>query len=259
MVYLHAYNTINIWEKFSSTPIANYEEPNRRMLLNILASNVDQLVDSIVFNEQKANKWQNSSWGHAVDILNQNRHLHDYPHLNIDFVNPPNIHIHTPLHDVSTSSYKHVKVLLEWLYRNKICIEGFKLIVLFCDEQLLCRIWHLLGLGEMWGEIIPFPGDLHFNMHTGLGIMRAGEEYLLLIAELLGYKYIKVDFELDHWSHHDSFLLMVAEAAVQWLYSLLPKSHDGRHMPFEEIVQHVTPNKNISFFYNVYLFYVFDL
>lgn len=81
----------------------------------------------------------------------------------------------------------------------------------------------------MWGGIIPFPGDLHFNMHTGLGIMRAGEEYLLLIAELLGYKYIKVDFELDHWSHHDSFLLMVAEAAVRWLYSLLPKSHDGRH------------------------------
>jgi len=110
--YTKVYNTINIYKKFPTTPITNYDKPERRMLPNILPTNVERIKDSIVFGEAKAHKWQNSSWAHAVDIITHDKHLHAYPELDKEFVEPPNIHIHQPLHDVSTSAYKDVIVLL---------------------------------------------------------------------------------------------------------------------------------------------------
>jgi hypothetical protein len=151
--YSHVHNTINIWEKFSSTPIANFDEENRKLLPDINSSSVDHLADSIVFGEEKATKWQNSSWKHVVDTINNNKHLHAYPDVDPPFVDPPKIHIHTPLHKISTSSYKDVKELLNWILRNKFRIDKYFLVILFGDKQLVCRIWHLLGLYEIFGEI----------------------------------------------------------------------------------------------------------
>ena len=65
------------------------------------------------------------------------------------------------------------------------------------------------------------------------------------IAELLGYKYIKVDFQLEHWSEHDNFLLMVADCAVHWLVDLLPERY--KNISFERILKKIAPNKHISF------------
>jgi len=92
-------------------------------------------------------------------------------------------------------------------------------------------------------------------MHAALGIFRAAKEYLLSIAEELGYQYIKEDFALDNWSQHDSFLMTVAEAGVVWLYNMLPAN--GKDMSFEEILKKISPNKHVSFF-NIYLLCIFD-
>ena len=242
------YNTVNIWEKFSPpNTISNYDKPHCTMLPNLSSKNIQAIENSIVFDIHKANKWLNSSWDHAVKMKSQNISMHAYPKVaNNTHVEPPKIHIHQPIHNASTSSYKHVRKILEWLYLNKIKAEGYKLIVLFADEQLVCCIWHLLALmGSIWGDIIPFPGDFHLVIHVNLGIMRAGKEYLMSIAELLGYKYIKVDFQLEHWSEHDNFLLMVADYAVHWLLDLLPERY--KNISFERILKKIAPNKHISF------------
>ena len=256
--FSHTYNTLNIWEKFPTVPIANYDEENRKPLPDITASNVERFVDSIVFDKTKAEKWQNSSWQHAVETITDDRHLHAYPNVNPPLVTPPNIHVHTPLHNVSTQSYKDIKVLLEWILHNKIRIDKYLLVVLFGDEQLICRIWHLLGIqGNIWGDLIPFPGDLHFKMHCALGIMRVGEDYLIPLAKELGYASInKKDFKLEDWSQHDSFLMVVGEAAVVWLHNLLPNKM--KQLPFDEIMSKISTNKHVSFLYGVVVVNIFD-
>lgn len=247
ITYSHYYNTINIWERFPVCNIAEYDEENRQMLPNILPENQQSIKNTIVFNQAKMSKWENNSWEHAVDMKDKNISLHSYPVVEADVeVEPPNIHIHLPIHDASTASYKDVRKLLQWIYHKKFLDEGHKLVVLFADEQLVCRVWHLLGQnGNMWGEILPFPGDLHLTMHVALGIMRIGEEYLLPLAEMLGYKYIKVDFKLSKWSQHDGFLTTIAQGAVAWLHGLIPARH--KNISFQGILDAISNNYTISF------------
>ena len=119
------------------------------------------------------------------------------------------------------------------------------MIVGFGDEQFVIRVWHLLGLyHEFWGDMIPFPGDLHGVMHVALGIMRVGEDYLVPLAKHLGYKYIKVDFELKAWSQHDHFLILVAEGSTRWLQGKIPQQH--KHLNFAAVMKKIAPNKHIS-------------
>ena len=89
-------------------------------------------------------------------------------------------------------------------------------------------------------------------MHCCLGIMRIGEEYLLPIASELGYVGInKKDFKLADWSQHDSFLMVVAEAAVIWLCNLLPAKY--KQLPFDEILAKINANKHVSHLYIYFL------
>jgi hypothetical protein len=246
--YTKVYNTINIWELYPQYKISPYNETNRQMLPNITDYNVDYMAHQIVFRKEHYDMWLNSSWRHVTTIKEQNLPLSAYPHTN-EHVEPPHIEIHKPLHRVSTASYAHVEKLLEYIYNKKIKEQQYKLVILFCDEQLFARVWELLAkMGNIWGDILPFPGDLHFKMHVCLGIMRIGQEYLLPLANHFGYKYIKVDFALKAWHQHDDFLLMVADGAVEWLQRLLPeKRKDGS---FSDIIASVSHNEHISLPYN---------
>jgi len=98
---------------------------------------------------------------------------------------------------------------------------------------------------------------LHFKMHCALGIMRVGEDYLIPLAKELGYASInKKDFKLEDWSQHDSFLMVVGEAAVVWLHNLLPNKM--KQLPFDEIMSKISTNKHVSFLYDVVVVNIFD-
>ena len=119
--------------------ISNYDKPHCTILPNLSLKNIQAIENSIVFDIYKANKWLSSSWDHAVKIKTQNISVCACLKVtNHTYVKPPKIHIHQPIHDASTSSYKHVRKILEWLYLNKIKAERYKLIVLFADATDRC-------------------------------------------------------------------------------------------------------------------------
>jgi hypothetical protein len=99
--------------------IAEYDEENHQMLPNILPENQQHTQNTIVFNQAKMSNWENNSWEHVVDMKDKNISLHSYPVVDLDVeVEPPNIHIHLPIHDTSTTSYKDVQKLLQWIYQK---------------------------------------------------------------------------------------------------------------------------------------------
>lgn len=92
-------------------------------------------------------------------------------------------------------------------------------------------------------------------MHKSLAIMCiAGNDYLLPIANFLQYKYVIIDFLLARWSQHDEFLLLVADAAVEWLVDIIPTCFEN--LSFTAILDKITLNNHISnFFFFVTFFY----
>lgn len=248
--YTKVYNTVNIWQRYSQPNIALYDEPNRQMFATVSEYNLDYVVHSIVFQQGHVDLWQNARWRHALYIKEQKLTFSDYPN-NDEPVEPPHIQIHKPLLNTSTSSYKDVETFLNWIYKNLIKEQQYKLVVAFADEQLVAQIRQLISMrGNLWGDIIPFPGDLHFKMHVCLGVMRiGGEQYLLPIADYLGYKYIKVDFKLKEWSQHDDFLLLVAEGATEWLCGILGEKM--KHLSFGDIVASMSHNHHVSMFVHI--------
>ena len=63
-----------------------------------------------------------------------------------------------------------------------------------------------------------FVGDFHFQVHFCHALYRlGGEQYLLPLARLTGYKYLEVNFLLAKWDKHDQFLLLFCDAGVAWL------------------------------------------
>jgi len=142
------------------------------ILLNLSSKNIQAIENSIVFDIHKANKWLNFSWDHAVKMKTQNISIYAYLKVaNNTYVEPPKIYIHQPIHNASTSLYKHIRKILEWLYLNKIKAKKYKLIVLFTDKQLVCHIYLLALIKSIWGDIILFFGDFYLVIHINLKII----------------------------------------------------------------------------------------
>ena len=134
------------------------------------------------------------------------------------------------------------------IWRTIIRGQGHSLVVLFGDEQLVIRIWHLLVANwGMYGDIVPFPGDLHMRMHLCHGILRiGGAEYILPIAEQIGHKYIEVEFQLKNWSKQDDFLFLFADAGMTWLMKTLPKHLQD--ISLTDLLARIQNNPSVSFF-----------
>lgn len=254
--YTHVYNTINIWQLYPTFNIANYDEPSRKKLPDINERNLDRVVNELTFNWAQFTQTVGNSWTHTKTIKNANLPFSEYPQTT-HRVATPNIEIHQPLHDVDTATYAHVEKLLDWIWENLVHTQHYKLVMLFGDEQLVCRVWHLLEIrGEIWGEILPFPGELHFLMHFCLGLMRiGGDDYLLPLANYLGYTYAKKDFALRYWSQHDDLMMLLAEGMVSWLQSKLPANM--QNATWAQVLKKVQPNQHISLYNYLLLFSIF--
>jgi hypothetical protein len=113
--YSQVCNTINIWQMYPSIPIANFDEPDRKMLPNITPGNLEQIVNVLHMKAEHVNNNLDFAWRHATNTIHQHHALSAYP-VAAERVQPPCIEIHKPIHNASTSSYKDVEKFLEWMW-----------------------------------------------------------------------------------------------------------------------------------------------
>lgn len=163
-----------------------------------------------------------------------------------DDVAKPLVKVLPPLHGVSTSSYKDVEVFLEWPHNTIIREQEYQVVVVFGDDQFVERLLNRLAVNYgLYRDILPFPGELHLQMHLCHTIMRLGyDEYLQPIANHLNINNITKNFLLKNWDKHDDFMLVVAQACVNWLTTVLPSNL--KDASWEKICKLVEKNKHIS-------------
>jgi hypothetical protein len=54
-------------------------------------------------------------------------------------------------------------------------------------------------------------------MHLCHALYRlGGEQYLMPMAEYVGFKYLQIDFLLNKWNKQDQFLLLFCDAFIEW-------------------------------------------
>ena len=97
----------------------------------------------------------------------------------------------------------------------------------------------------MWGNIMPFLGELHFEIHFCHAVFQlGGENYLMPLAEEMGYGYLYVNFTMKQWTHHDRFLLIVADCVTSWLCEILARSMKG--IELADLRKLIKKNQNVS-------------
>ena len=243
------FRTINSWQRFiDPAKISTFDPFTDVMLPDLTDDNRTEQLACLQITKPDWSMWQQKRWINARHVQNSDgRSLLDYPSIpNQSKTELPKILFHEPLTNIGTASYEDMRTYLDWVWRKFLISGEFSLVVLFGDEQFVSRVWKLLSdRPTMWGNIMPFPGELHFEIHFCHAVFRlGGENYLMPLAEEMGYGYLYVNFTMKQWTHHDRFLLIVADCVTSWLCEILARSMKG--IELADLRKLIKKNQNVS-------------